>query len=158
MPIKLENRSRYPKNWTSEIRPAILERAHHRCEHCRVPNYALGYRDGHGNFIPARGNVYLDAMGCGLIYPSGQRSGYQEVKHFADALNDNGLCDGDGYHWFVIVLTIAHLNHHVEDCDASNLKALCQRCHLHLDADLHRLNAQITRHSRKACGDLFGYG
>ena len=32
MPIKPENRKRYPKNWLTEIRPDILERAGHRCE------------------------------------------------------------------------------------------------------------------------------
>lgn len=31
MPIKPENRKRYPKNW-KEIRAKILERANHRCE------------------------------------------------------------------------------------------------------------------------------
>ena len=45
MPIKPENRRRYPQNWKTEIRPAILERAGHRCEgspaypDCRVANY-----------------------------------------------------------------------------------------------------------------------
>ena len=47
MPIKPENRKRYPKNWKSEIRPSILERAGHRCEgspdfpDCRAENYKL---------------------------------------------------------------------------------------------------------------------
>lgn len=29
----------YPKNWRSEIRPAILERAGNRCEFCGAVNY-----------------------------------------------------------------------------------------------------------------------
>ena len=32
MPIKPENRGRYPANWKSEIRPRILERAGDACE------------------------------------------------------------------------------------------------------------------------------
>jgi hypothetical protein len=32
MPIRPENRRRYPANWHSEIRPAILLRAGNRCE------------------------------------------------------------------------------------------------------------------------------
>jgi hypothetical protein len=32
MPIRPENRKRYPSNWKSEIRPAILQRAGNRCE------------------------------------------------------------------------------------------------------------------------------
>lgn len=32
MPIKPENRARYPENWATEIRPATLARAHNCCE------------------------------------------------------------------------------------------------------------------------------
>ena len=45
MPIKPENRARYPRNWKAEIRPQILERDGHRCEgspaypDCRAANY-----------------------------------------------------------------------------------------------------------------------
>ena len=37
MPIKPENRARYPKNW-KQIRAAILDRALHRCEFCGIPD------------------------------------------------------------------------------------------------------------------------
>lgn len=37
MPIKPENRARYPANW-KEIRAAILERAGNCCEQCKVAN------------------------------------------------------------------------------------------------------------------------
>ncbi len=39
MPIKAENRARYPAHW-ADLRRAILDRAGHRCEQCRVPNHA----------------------------------------------------------------------------------------------------------------------
>lgn len=39
MPIKSENRHRYPPDWRA-IRHAILDRAEHRCEQCGVPNHA----------------------------------------------------------------------------------------------------------------------
>ena len=38
MPIRPENKARYPANW-SEIRTHILERANHRCEECGVKNH-----------------------------------------------------------------------------------------------------------------------
>ena len=41
MPIKPENRSRYPKNWNTEIRPMILRRANNCCEFCGIPNYTV---------------------------------------------------------------------------------------------------------------------
>jgi 5-methylcytosine-specific restriction endonuclease McrA len=38
MPIKPENRGRYPSNWKA-IRRDILERENHRCKFCGVANY-----------------------------------------------------------------------------------------------------------------------
>lgn len=38
MPIKPENKARYPKNW-KEIRAVILNRAGHKCETCGAENY-----------------------------------------------------------------------------------------------------------------------
>lgn len=40
MPIKPENRHRYPKNW-KQIRADILKRANNRCEFCGVENHSM---------------------------------------------------------------------------------------------------------------------
>lgn len=40
MPIKPENKARYPKDWKL-IRQRIAARAHFRCEQCHVPNHAF---------------------------------------------------------------------------------------------------------------------
>lgn len=40
MPIKPENKARYPKNW-KEIRAQILQRARNRCEFCGVENHSI---------------------------------------------------------------------------------------------------------------------
>lgn len=40
MPIRPENRARYPKDW-KEIRASILKRAGNRCEFCGIENYAI---------------------------------------------------------------------------------------------------------------------
>lgn len=47
MPIKPENKQRYPKNW-KDIRAAILERAHNCCEFCGKENhsYVLNEKTG----------------------------------------------------------------------------------------------------------------
>jgi hypothetical protein len=37
-----------------------------------------------------------------------------------------------------VILTVAHLNHTPSDCRDSNLKALCQRCHLRYDREHHK--------------------
>lgn len=49
MPIRPENKNRYPENW-KEIRYEILERAKHCCEFCGVKNHADGVRDSSGVF------------------------------------------------------------------------------------------------------------
>ena len=40
MPIKPENKKRYPANW-KQIRADILKRAGNRCEFCGIPNYTI---------------------------------------------------------------------------------------------------------------------
>ena len=53
MPIKPENKARYPKNWKTEIRPMILELAKNRCEFCGVENhtYRLNPKTGKMAYI-----------------------------------------------------------------------------------------------------------
>lgn len=36
-----------------------------------------------------------------------------------------------------VVLTVAHLDHTPENCEPSNLKAMCNRCHLRYDVKHH---------------------
>ena len=40
MPIKPENKKRYPPNW-KEIRKSILLRADNKCEFCGIGNYTI---------------------------------------------------------------------------------------------------------------------
>jgi 5-methylcytosine-specific restriction endonuclease McrA len=47
MPIRPENRARYPANWR-DIRERIRRRAKDCCEQCKVPNGATIYRDDTG--------------------------------------------------------------------------------------------------------------
>jgi hypothetical protein len=44
-----------------------------------------------------------------------------------------------------VVLTTAHLDHDTMHNDLSNLRHLCQRCHLRYDARLHAQHARATR-------------
>lgn len=54
-----------------------------------------------------------------------------------------------------IVLTIAHMDHDVNNNDYSNLKALCQKCHLDYDKNHHRKNAKATIEKKKGLQSLF---
>ena len=82
MPIRPENKARYPKDW-KQIRARILERANNHCEFCGVLNHSYRW------------------------------NGQKMIR---------------------VVLTIAHLDHTPENCDPSNLRALCQKCHNAYDA------------------------
>ena len=52
MPIRPENKARYPKNW-KQIRQQILERAGNKCEFCGVENhtYRLNEKTGKMAYI-----------------------------------------------------------------------------------------------------------
>lgn len=55
-----------------------------------------------------------------------------------------------------IVLTVAHLDHNPENCADTNLRAMCQRCHLRYDQSHHQRNAARTRRAKKQNHELFG--
>jgi hypothetical protein len=137
MPIKPENKARYPKDWP-QIRERILQRAMNRCEQCKVVNRTRIARGGGkdaGSYQTEEAEVFdaTDGRYLGMC-----RMSDYEVARYVD-----------------IVLTIAHLDHTPENCADDNLRALCQRCHLAYDAQHHAANAHATRRSRLAARDLF---
>jgi 5-methylcytosine-specific restriction endonuclease McrA len=138
MPIKPENKARYPANW-NEIRQQILERAGHCCELCGVKNYALGAWIG---------NTWHKAHPKGTGRNDDPRPG-GDFPCYAD---------GDPHPVYTkvirIVLTIMHLDHQPENNDPANLKAGCQRCHLRYDREHHKQNAARTRRSKQAISDM----
>ena len=106
MPIKPENKARYPKNWKSDIRPAILKRANGCCEFCGRRNHSFYFNEKTRKMVR-------------------------------------------------VVLTIAHLDHTPENCDPSNLRALCQSCHLRYDAEHHRQTRMKTMSEKDKSLKLF---
>lgn len=51
-----------------------------------------------------------------------------------------------GWHKAIrIILTVSHLDHDPGNCQEANLMAMCQRCHLLYDLELHKRNAAETR-------------
>lgn len=135
MPIRPENRARYPKDWPS-IALAAKERAGWRCQgspafpDCRAPHAGIGYRDEDGEWVHVT---------------DGDRQ----------ALADAQFMFGDVVKLIRIVLTVGHFDHTPENCDPSNLFVWCQRCHLYHDRHHHAATAARTRKAPKAAGDLF---
>lgn len=127
MPIKPENRAKYPANW-SEIRERIRARSSDKCEWCGVNNHAIGYREHDGTFvvIANTGNVNQ--------WP-GRVNGHKPIR---------------------IVLTVAHIHDHdPANCADDNLAHLCQRCHNRHDQPMRLANAARSRKAGKAVSDLF---
>lgn len=164
MPIKPENKHRYPADWQA-IRGRILERAKWRCEHpgCKARQYAVGYWVRHGDgpwtWQPLEGNRPATTALDRLLHQAGE--GYHPRGHSAwnfkraRTLLDTFFLDLDDIRPTIIVLTIAHLNHTPEDCSDSNLRALCQRHHLAHDHEHHRANAQQTRRAKARTLEMF---
>lgn len=119
MPIDYKN---YPPDWKSRIRPEALERANHCCETCGVPNYARGFRDINGEFYTASDI---------------ENHGWEHIKVDYD------------FKVIKIVLTISHQDHNVTNNEPSNLKALCQRCHLMHDREHHTKIRRANRLKHK---------
>jgi len=121
MPIRAENKDRYPKDW-KRIRAEILKRAKDRCEFCGVSDRALGYwvkdsgRVTKTEPASAMTEMFVRVPMCMAREPV--------VKYI------NGICRKI----IRIVLTVAHLDHQPENCDPDNLRAFCQRCHNRHDA------------------------
>ncbi len=138
MPIRPENLDRYPADWPW-IRARILRRAGNCCERCGVANQAIGGRDRDGTFMPA----VPDEIMTRLRWP--------ELGTWS------WCCLGERWEKLRIIriiLTIAHLDHVVENCSDDNLRALCQRCHLAHDAKHHAQTRYRTRRQGLAM-DMF---
>jgi 5-methylcytosine-specific restriction endonuclease McrA len=108
MPIREENKARYPKDWP-QISRAIRGAAGDRC------------------------------VGSPL---------------FPDCRAENGMphpVTGSR-----VVLTVAHLDHTPENCDPSNLRAWCQRCHNAYDAPMRARGVAERRRANLVVADMFG--
>ncbi|MBX3502779.1 MAG: hypothetical protein KF889_25320 [Alphaproteobacteria bacterium] len=138
MPIRPENRSRYPKDWPA-ISQRIRQRADGKCEECGVPNYELGGRlDGDWfKALPTGDN------GLRLTWPQPGEAGWCRRGERTERLRI-----------VRIILTVAHLDHTPENCADDNLKALCQRCHNRYDSAMRRSGIRQRARAKMAIGDL----
>ncbi len=127
MPIKPENKGRYPKDWPL-ISKRIRERAGNQCEVCGIANGLQGWRVADGTFYTVE----------------------QFAESHINPKHEDELCRKADRHPVTIVLTVAHLNHTPEDCAEDNLKAMCQCCHNRYDAPHRLANARRTRALKKS--------
>ena len=137
MPIRPENRDKYPKNWKA-IRAEVLKRDGHCCKTCKVHNGSRGYRMSDGNWR----EVY--SHDGTLIDPDHETeeecAGIYRTPRWQQQL-------------FPIVLTVAHLDHdpknNGEPGNRPNLAALCQQCHNRYDTEHRTQTRAETRRRRR---------
>lgn len=124
--------SKYPPNWKTEIRPAVLKRAgqinhpltgeilrHAECEFCGVENHRIIHRFGKEKYE-------------WIYWPDGiQSEAYIAMNKKATK----------------VILTIAHLDHDKlnHNVQLDRLKALCQKCHLQYDMPRHIANRKSNK-------------
>lgn len=108
MPIRPENRDRYPANWR-EIRARVLERA----------------------WSPSQWNQSRGWIGASQCECHGECGRGHEIR--CQAFDGEPHPDTGSK----VVLTVAHLDHQPENCGMGNLRAMCQACRLAYDAEHH---------------------
>ena len=138
MPIRPENKARYPANW-KQIADSVRVRAEHKCEKCMVRNgetVTRGELQGTHVYMLESGNAYC-----------------AETGQYIDQI---GVCELSGNVRMVkIVLTVAHLDHTPENVEPENLRAWCQRCHLNYDKHHHAKTAYATRKATANTVNMF---
>ena len=125
MPIDYKE---YHPKWSLISRLIRYRRAGNCCEICGVPNGSIIYR-------PHRDKSLWE------LAPDGN---YIECLfiHSVHKLSK-------------ITLTVAHLDHNKANNRFTNLKALCNRCHLVHDAKHHQWSRKYGRKTREINGKLF---
>jgi 5-methylcytosine-specific restriction endonuclease McrA len=142
MPIRPENKGRYPADWGT-ISRQIREDAGQMCQRCGAPN---------GQFI--RRGWSKDKR---AIWRLTSDSAYEDGRcsETGDMVADTGEDTVDWGSPIKVVLTVAHLDHHPENCDPANLRAWCQRCHNLYDLPHRRAGIKQRAMAGLAVADLF---
>ena len=143
MPIRPENRARYPRDWPA-ISLAAKERAGWKCQHpgCKARQYSIGvWRRPDGG--PHQWAEQHEPAATYAEARTVAAEAWWEVQHL------------DGEKLTIIVLTVAHLDHTPENGDRDNLAAMCQRHHLAYDAGHHAQTRYATRRAAAQTPDMF---
>lgn len=138
MPIRPENRSRYPADWKLRSRFVRFVRARGRCEWCGVEQYSIVERGGGKQVI-------------------GAHESHAEARQaLADLYASRYGVDGDApCPWSIVALTTAHIfDDRPEASSLLNLAALCQRCHNRHDAQSRRQGIKERRETASGQGRL----
>ena len=135
VPIRPERRYFYPIDWPIISRQIRFVRARGRCETCGRPHGRLICQLADGRWFDEGSGQWLDDAGRPVPWPDIVDLSLQRQRR--------------------IWLGTAHLDHDPGNSSGSNLKALCQRCHLRYDRDANIRRRRARARARRALGDLF---
>ena len=144
MPIREENKARYPDDW-KQVSQSIRDVAGNVCQACGVENGRLIYRGSH-ELRPAW--RYADDP----VFVN-SRCAFDGSDIPGTTWDDFDKAKGEPVR---VVLTVAHLDHQPENCAPDNLRAWCQRCHNAYDAPMRARGAADRRKAKLAVADMFG--
>ncbi len=149
MPIRPENRSRYPHNWSAISHRIRFVRAEGHCE-C-VGQCDSEHEGGRCN-APHGKKIQRDNSDGAIWVIAGTVDPLEGLSNVSCMGSDGKLRWGK---YVKVVLTTAHLDNTPENVDDNNLVAMCNRCHLRLDREHHARTAPKTRDRKSGQGSMF---
>jgi hypothetical protein len=135
MPIRPEFRPLYPPDWAALSRRVRFERAGGRCQRCARPHLVQVRCLPDGRWFDETVRTWRDRCGRPARWPD--------------------LIDAIHARMTRVVLAAAHLDNDPANNRLSNLRGLCQRCHMLHDRPFHLAQRWLTYRRRWAIGDLF---
>jgi hypothetical protein len=135
MPIRREFRDLYPPHWRALSDDIRFGRAGGACQRCGRPHKVTLRVLPDGRWFDPALNTWRNGRGRPARWPD--------------------IEEAIGFRATRVVLAPAHLDHDPRNNRRSNLRALCQRCHLIHDRPRHLRQRWITCRRRYAVGDLF---
>jgi hypothetical protein len=135
MPIRRELRPLYPPHWPELSHHVRFERAGARCQRCGRRHLTLVRCLPDGRWFDQQAATWRDRRG--------------RMARWSD------LVEATRFRMTRVVLATAHLDGDPTNNRMTNLRALCQRCHMLQDRPHHLAQRWITYRRRRALGDLF---
>ena len=135
MPIRRELRPLYPPHWRELSHHVRFERARGRCQRCGRLHLTLVRCLPDGRWFDEQAATWRDRRGRLARWPD--------------------LVEATRFRMTRVVLAAAHLDGDPTNNRMTNLRALCQRCHMLQDRRHHLAQRWITYRRRRALGDLF---
>src|SRR3954447_2949762 len=135
MPIRPAFRALYPPDWPALSRHVRFERAGGRCQICGRPHLARLRCLADGRWFDEVAQTWRDRRGRPARWPD--------------------LIEVTTVRQTRVVLAAAHLDNNPANNRLSNLRGLCQRCHMLHDRPFHLVQRWLTYRRRWAIGDLF---